>query len=111
MIHLHPIYNIYKKYIQKLLDEKKAFYCWHTKEELEKEKRKQMEKKEAPRHRCAHKRSQNSGYDNKGAIIRLDMPEKKITFNDLIRGLVEFDTALLGDISIAKNFPFSLGSY
>jgi len=27
--------KIYKKYLDKMLKEKKAFYCWHTKEELD----------------------------------------------------------------------------
>src|SRR3989344_1241933 len=47
--------QVYKKYLQKLLDEGKAFWCWHTVEELEKEKNEQMRKKEAPRHICEHK--------------------------------------------------------
>jgi len=89
--------KIYQKYIEKLLDSGQAFWCDHTKEELEKEKKEQMKKKEAPRHICNHK-----GKTKKG-IIRFHCPDKKIAFNDLIRGKLEFDGGLLGDISIAKD--------
>lgn len=109
----------YSKYIKKLLDEKKAFYCWHTKEELEKEKKEQIKNGQAPRHLCQYKKFQipnsklqtNSKLNIKNAIIRFDAPVKKIIFNDLIRGQIEFDTALLGDISIAKNIGTPLYNF
>lgn len=44
--------EIYFKYIRKLLESGRAFYCDHSKEELEKEKEEQMAKREAPRHNC-----------------------------------------------------------
>ena len=47
--------DIYKKHLQKLLDEKRAFWCFHTVEELKKEKEEQIKRKEAPRHVCSHK--------------------------------------------------------
>jgi len=89
--------EIYKKYIKKLLDSGHAFYCDHTLEELEKEKKEQMKKKEAPRHICNRK-----GKAKKG-IIRFSCPDKKVIFNDLIRGKLEFEGSLFGDISIAKD--------
>ncbi|OPL12031.1 MAG: hypothetical protein AVO34_02120 [Firmicutes bacterium ML8_F2] len=88
---------IYEKYLKKLLDSGQAFYCYHTKEELDKEKNKQMANKEAPRHIC-----DGRGASSKG-IIRFRCPDKKITFNDLIKGELTFDGNLLGDISIAKD--------
>ncbi len=90
--------EIYKKYIKKLLEEKKAFYCGHTKEELAEEKKKQIENREAPRHVCEHKHQ-----TKKAGIIRLKGSDKKIKFKDLIRGEIEYDASLLGDIAIAKD--------
>ncbi len=90
--------SIYKKYLKKLLEEEKAFWCYHSIEELEKEKEKQLKNKEAPRHKCIHK-SQNQG---KG-ILRLKGNDKKIKFHDLIRGEIEIEGRILGDISLAKN--------
>lgn len=89
--------EIYEKYIKKLLDSGQAFWCDHTKEELEEEKRGQMERKEAPRHICKRKAKEGEG------IIRFRCPDKKIVFNDLIKGKVEFDCGLLGDIGIARD--------
>lgn len=84
----------YEKYIRKLLDSGRAFWCEHTKEELEEERKKQIEKKEAPRHLCNRQ--------GKKGIIRFHC-EGKVKFRDLIRGELEFDGGLLGDISIARD--------
>jgi len=89
--------EIYQKYIKKLLDSGEAFWCDHPQEELEKEKKEQIKKKEAPRHICNRKGKAKDG------IIRFRCPDKKILFNDLIRGKLEFNTSLFGDIGIAKN--------
>jgi len=89
--------EIYQKHIKKLLDSGQAFWCDHTKEELEEEKKEQIKRKEAPRHICDRKGKAKEG------IIRFHCPDKKISFNDLIRGKLEFDTNLFGDIGIAKD--------
>lgn len=90
---------IYRQTIEKLLESKKAFYCRHTKEELETERKEQEEKKEPPRHLCGHK-----GKDLKEGIIRLaNDAEQMISFDDQIRGEIKFEAKLLGDFSIAKN--------
>ncbi|MBI2626917.1 MAG: glutamate--tRNA ligase [Parcubacteria group bacterium] len=99
--------DIYKKYIQKLLDEGKAFWCYHSIEELEAEKQEQMKRKEAPRHICEYKvKSQKSKVKSKEGIIRLAVDENStriISFEDLIRGTVEWEQKLVGDLSIAKD--------
>ncbi len=97
--------HIYKKYIQKLLEERKAFWCYHTKEELEQEKEKQLKNKEAPRHECEHKpKTRNPKLETKEkGIIRLRGTDKTIKFHDLIRDDIEIKGRVLGDIALAKN--------
>jgi len=124
--------ELYQKYLKKLLDSGKAFWCFHTKEELEKEKEEQMKRGEAPRHICCHssviarseaassgratKQSRRKSDEiaalaplarndkgGKKGIIRFRCPEKKVVFDDLIKGKIEFDAGLLGDIGIAKD--------
>ncbi|PIS13543.1 MAG: glutamate--tRNA ligase [Candidatus Tagabacteria bacterium CG09_land_8_20_14_0_10_41_14] len=95
--------DIYKNYLKKLLDKKIAFWCYHSKEELAAEKTEQMNKKEAPRHVCNHKNIKSLNHKNKNGIIRLGGSDEKIKFNDLIRGEIEYDASLLGDIAIAKD--------
>jgi len=98
----------YTKYLKKLFDSGQAFYCYHSEKELEIERKKQLEKKEAPIHICEHyDKSQISQH----GIIRFRPPKKKIIFNDLIRGKIEFDSSLLGDFSIAKDLKTPLYNF
>ena len=92
---------IYKKYLEKLFSEGKAFWCPHALDELKKEKQEQMANHEAPRHVCEYKNKKTGA--NKRGIIRLSTPLKIIEFDDIIRGKIRFDTSLLGDIALAKN--------
>ena len=99
----------YRKALEKLITDKKAFWCNHSKEELEKERKEQEVKKEPPRHICSCKSNPSfwSHYpaSNPGQnfILRLAISEQKIKFEDIIRGPIEFDAKLLGDFSIAKS--------
>src|SRR3989344_9058016 len=91
----------YRTALEKLLADGKAFYCHHTKEELEAERKEQEEKKEAPIHVCSDK---NEGKGKPpGGIIRLAIGNETISFNDEIRGEIRFESSLLGDFSIAKS--------
>lgn len=123
----------YTKYLKKLLNSGRAFYCYHSEKELEKERKEKMKKKKAPIHVCEHyyrsRKTQISTQKNaenirvnrridqrKSAsmgrgIIRFRPPKKKVIFDDLIRGRVEFDTGLLGDISIAKDLKTPLYNF
>ncbi len=98
---------LYKKYIEQLLDQDKAYRCFCTKEELEAQSREMESRGEAPRYRgtCSHlpqKQIETNIAGGKPFIIRLRMPNKKLTFEDMIRGKISFDMALTGDIAIAK---------
>jgi glutamyl-tRNA synthetase len=105
---------IYSRYLQKLLAEKKAFWCYHSEEELQKERQEQIFKKVVPRHVCSYKSEiQNPKPETEGrkGVIRLAVDEnstRKIEFEDLIRGNIEFEERLLGDFSIARNLDAPL---
>lgn len=105
---------IYKRYLQKMLDEKKAFYCFHTTDELKGEQKDQKLKKLPYKHECNHKNlSEQEIVEKKGerGIIRLLNTNKKIVFNDLIRGEVVFESNLLGDLSLAKDLDNPLYNF
>jgi len=100
--------DLYEAYIKKLLDSGNAFWCYHTQEELEAEKKEQQVKGEPQRHLCAfkHQNSSDNSQSKEGGIIRLAVDENStrfIHFNDLIRGDIKQEERLLGDFSIAKN--------
>jgi len=100
--------NIYKKYIQKLLAENKAYHCFCKSEELEKEREAQMKEGKAPRYSGKCKKMSNEEAEklialNAPHVIRFAIEPKKIIVNDLIRGQVEFDSSLFGDFVMVKS--------
>ena len=100
--------EIYQKYVKQLLSEKKAYYCYCTPLELEKERTEQMAKKEAPKYsgRCRDLSVEQIAKfkaEGRKPSIRFIVPPKKIKFKDMIKGEVEFDTALFGDFVIMKS--------
>src|SRR3989338_4197700 len=83
--------EIYKKYIQKLLEENKAYHCFCTTTELETQKTDMMTQGLAPIYsgKCAHFSKQETDRhleNNTPSIIRFRMPQEIISFSDLIRG-------------------------
>ncbi len=105
--------DIYEKYLKKLLEEKKAYYCFCTEEELENKRQEQMSRGVAPKYdgKCSHLPDEivaKNLEEKKPSVIRFGIQNKKIKFNDLVRGEVEFDAGLLGDVVIAKNLAAPL---
>lgn len=108
--------NIYAKYLEKLLTEDKAYYCFCSEEELEAQRQYQMAIGEAPRYsgKCAglsKEEVKKFFAEGKPSIIRFRVAAKKVEFDDLIRGKLEFDTSLLGDIAIAKDLATPLYNF
>ena len=105
---------IYKKHLRKLIDERKAFYCFHTLAELKEEQKEQELRKLPYKHDCEHKNLTESKIKAEGgenSIIRLINPNRKITFSDTVRGEIVFDSDLLGDLSLAKNLDNPLYNF
>ncbi|MCK4520401.1 glutamate--tRNA ligase [Candidatus Parcubacteria bacterium] len=107
--------DIYEKYIRKLLDEDKAYYCFCTEEELEAQKEYQISVGQALNYsgKCrglSKKEVEKKLKEKKPFVIRFKVPEtaKKIVFDDLIRGKIEFISKLIGDFIISKGLkkPF-----
>jgi len=105
--------DIYEKYLKQLLDGGKAYYCFCTQEELESSRQEQLSRGLAPKYvgTCAHLSAeavQKNIAEGKQSVIRFRIENKKVKFEDLIRGDVEFDASLLGDIVIAKDLKTPL---
>lgn len=108
--------DIYAKYLQQLLDEGKAYYCFCTQEELEAQKQDIVSRGLPPKYsgKCRNlSESTVNQYlkDKKPNIIRIKMPNTTIKFNDLIRGEIEFNLDLIGDIVIAKSLKEPLYNF
>jgi glutamyl-tRNA synthetase len=100
--------GIYKKFIEQLLADKKAYYCYCTEEELEKERTGQEVKKQAPKYsgKCRNLSPEAiTKYKKEGRkpAIRFIVEEKQIKFKDLIHGQMEFDSKLFSDFIIVKS--------
>jgi nondiscriminating glutamyl-tRNA synthetase len=100
--------GIYKKYAEKLLESGKAYHCYCTSEELEKERQEQQRKKQAPKYsgRCRNLGAEQiAKYKAQGLqpSVRFIVEPKKVKFKDLIKGEIIFDASLFGDFVILKS--------
>lgn len=101
--------EIYKKYIEKLLADKNAYWCFCSQEEIETSKQEQLSLGKPPIYKChcyelsdaevLEKQKMKKGV----GAIRFKTPKIEVTFEDLIRGKITYDASLLGDMVIAKN--------
>jgi glutamyl-tRNA synthetase len=99
--------ELYAREAERLLESGHAYRCWCTLEELEAVRREQEARKEAPRYnrRClglADAERAAIEAEGRPSVIRFKVEPEKIRFDDLIRGEVEFDNALLGDFVIVR---------
>lgn len=100
--------DIYRKYIDQLLEEGKAYYCYATKEELDAEREEQIARGETPRIAERHRNvtpEQREQYENEGRVpsIHFRVPDDRVyVVNDLIRGEVTFESNGMGDFVICR---------
>ncbi|MBI2012840.1 MAG: glutamate--tRNA ligase [Candidatus Colwellbacteria bacterium] len=107
---------IYKEHLEKLFNEGWVYYCFCSKEELEAERQVMLAQGLAPKYsgRCRALNKdeiQKKLKNQEGYVLRLKVPETKISFRDLVRGEITFDGSLMGDIIIAKNFDQPLYNF
>ncbi len=96
-------FDMYKACVERLLAEKKAYYCYCTPEELEERRQKALAEGRPPRYdgRCRNLKEPVPG---RTPSVRFRMPETGQTvINDLIRGHVSFDNSQLDDFIIARS--------
>ena len=108
--------EIYKEYLLKLLKEEKAYYCFCSPEEIEAQKKDMALRGLTPIYsgKCRNlskREAEEKIKRGENYVIRIKMPQKKIKFKDLIRGEIEFDLSLIGDIVIAKSLEEPLYNF
>lgn len=99
--------TLYEPYITQLIGKKLAYRCYCSAEELETERRKQQKNALAPKYsgRCRNlSAEQIDRYERAGrsSVVRFRVESQKISFDDLVRGKIEFDAALFGDFVIQR---------
>ncbi|MEW6617018.1 MAG: glutamate--tRNA ligase [Patescibacteria group bacterium] len=105
----------YRFYLEQLLEKKYAYYCFCTEKELEDEYQAQLSQGMAPKYskKCLSLSDEEvkKRLEKESGVIRFRVPEKEISFHDLVRGKVTFDTRLIGDIIIAKGLDEPLYNF
>lgn len=98
-------FDIYKKYIQKLLDEGKAYKCYMSKEELDELRAKQEANKERPKYDNRYRDFTGEPPAGIEPVIRIKAPlDGVIEFKDGIKGEVKFNCEdILDDFIIARS--------
>ncbi|RDU69851.1 glutamate--tRNA ligase [Helicobacter cholecystus] len=97
-------FPLYKEYIQKLLDEDKAYYCYMTKEELDALREEQRANKLPPRYDNRYR--DFKGIPPKGVqpVVRIKAPlEGSIIFEDGVKGRIEIAAKEIDDFIIARS--------
>ncbi len=100
---------LYREASDRLLAEGKAYYCYCTPEELERQRHKAREEGRAPRYdgRCRHltpsEARQLAARGIKPAVRLLTPDSGTTVVHDLIHGTIEFDNSLIGDFVILKS--------
>ena len=93
----------YREHIQRLLQADEAYYCYCSREELERMREEQRQRGDKPRYdgRCRHR----SGPAPAGVdpVVRFKNPaEGEVVVDDLIRGRMIFANSELDDLIIAR---------
>jgi glutamyl-tRNA synthetase len=101
--------ELYRKYADELINKGHAYYCFCTDEELEKMREEQIAKKMAPKYdrRCLNLPAEevlSRLKNNEPHVIRMKIPEdRKIEFEDIVRGKVIYNTNELDDQVLLKS--------
>ena len=106
--------ELYTSYIQKLLDEKRAYYCFCSKEDLEAERQAMLSQGLFPKYSGTCRSLSNEEVtarkkEGKEGVVRMIIPNgMTIEFNDLIRGKVSVQSDTIGDMVIARSLTSPL---
>lgn len=103
--------EVYRKHLEKLLAEGKAYYCYCTKEDLDAERQAMSAQGLPPKYSGHCRNVESPPSPSAPSVIRFKTPEAKVEFKDIIRGAVLFDASLFGDIVIAKDIDTPLYNF
>jgi len=104
--------EIYDKYVKKLLEEKKAYYCFDTPEELDALRKEAEAQKKGftytrPEKFPDEKDANKARTQGQPVTVRFAVPQDKaIVVEDIVRGEVTFAAGEMGDFIIQKSDRF-----
>jgi len=101
--------GIYEHHTKRLLKEEKAYYCFCSAEEIEKQRKEAIASGAMPvysgRCRALTKDESEKRVDSgEKAVVRLKTPRKgELKYQDLVRGLLAFNLELIGDPVLVRS--------
>jgi glutamyl-tRNA synthetase/nondiscriminating glutamyl-tRNA synthetase len=108
--------EIYHSNAHRLLQEQKAYYCFCSAEELEREREQAMAEQRQPIYSGKCRRLDPAEAERRRAAgepaaIRLKIPEHPIKFHDIVRGDVEFSNEVVSDPIIVRSNGMPVYNY
>src|SRR6202035_5385317 len=108
--------DLYREHAERLLNERKAYLCFCSEDELQKERDKALAESRQPIYsgKCRAidpeeaKRRRASG---EACAIRLQIPEHPIRFHDIVHGDVEFSNEVVSDPIILRSNGMPVYNY
>jgi len=107
---------IYREHAERLVSEGKAYLCFCTQEELERDRQQKLANQQPPIYsgKCraldpAEARQRRD--HGEAAAIRLRIPEHPIRFHDIVHGAVEFSSEVVSDPIILRSTGIPVYNY
>ncbi|MBI4482351.1 MAG: glutamate--tRNA ligase [Acidobacteria bacterium] len=94
--------ELYQRYARQLLDDRRAYYCFCTPEEIEADRQRLLAEGRPPKYsgRCRSippQEAQRRLERGEPSAVRLRVPEGPVRFRDLVHGELEFSSDVIGD--------------
>ena len=108
--------DIYREHAERLLKERKAYLCFCTEEELQREREKATAEHRQPIYsgKCRNidpAEAELRRSAREGCAIRLRIPEHAIRFHDIVHGPVEFSNEVVSDPIILRSSGMPVYNY
>ena len=108
--------EVYRGYAERLIQEGKAYYCFCTAGELEREREQALQEQRQPIYsgKCRvldPAETERRRAAGEPAAIRLKIPEHPIRFHDIVRGDVEFSNEVVSDPIIVRSSGMPIYNY
>ncbi len=108
--------DLYREQAERLLREGKAYLCFCSQEELERERSHALAHQQPPNYsgKCRvldPAESQRRRENGEAAAIRLRIPEHPIRFHDIVHGPVEFSNEVVSDPIIVRSTGMPVYNY
>jgi len=108
--------GIYREHAERLVSEAKAYLCFCSQEELERDRAEKLANQQPPIYsgKCRALTpydAQRRRASGEAAAIRLRIPEHPIRFHDIVRGTVEFSNEVVSDPIILRSTGIPVYNY